>query len=56
MRVEISPLAERDLESIGDYIAEDNPVRALRFVAELRTSLRQNCQGAAVISRSPGTG
>jgi toxin ParE1/3/4 len=37
MRVEISPLAERDMESIGDYIAEDNPVRALSFVAELRT-------------------
>jgi toxin ParE1/3/4 len=37
MRVEISPLAERDLEAIGDYIAEDNPSRALSFVAELRT-------------------
>lgn len=32
----ITPLAERDLESIGDYIAEDNPVRAISFVAELR--------------------
>lgn len=37
MRVEISPLAERDLEAIGDYIADDNPVRARSFVAELRT-------------------
>jgi len=37
MRVEISPLAERDLEAIGDYIADDNPPRALSFVAELRT-------------------
>jgi toxin ParE1/3/4 len=36
MRVVISPLAERDLEAIGDYIAEDNPARALSFVAELR--------------------
>ena len=36
MRVEISPLAERDLEAIGDYIADDNPSRALSFVAELR--------------------
>ena len=36
MRVTLSPLAERDLESIGDYIAEDNPRRALSFVAELR--------------------
>ena len=36
MRVAISPLAERDLEAIGDYIAEDNPARAVSFVAELR--------------------
>ena len=36
MRVTLSPLAERDLESIGDYVAEDNPRRALSFIAELR--------------------
>ncbi len=36
MRVTLSPLAERDLESIGDYIAEDSPRRALSFIAELR--------------------
>ncbi|MBT8419486.1 MAG: type II toxin-antitoxin system RelE/ParE family toxin [Gammaproteobacteria bacterium] len=28
--------AETDLESIGDYIAGDNPRRALSFVRELR--------------------
>lgn len=37
MRVTLSPLAERDLEAIGDYIADDNPSRALSFIAELRT-------------------
>ncbi len=36
MRLHISPLAERDLEAIGDYIADDNPSRALSFVGELR--------------------
>ena len=36
MQIIITPLAERDLESIGDYIAEDNPARAISFVAELR--------------------
>ena len=36
MHVAISPLAERDLEAIGDYIAEDNPSRAVSFIAELR--------------------
>ena len=37
MRVTLSPLAERDLEAVGDYIAEDNPSRSLSFIAELRT-------------------
>ena len=35
MRVGISPHAERDLEAIGDCIANDNPQRSLRFVKEL---------------------
>jgi len=33
----ISPLAEQDIESIGDYIAQDNPRRALTFIIELRS-------------------
>ena len=32
----ISPLAEQDLEAIGDFIAQDNPHRALTFIIELR--------------------
>lgn len=37
MRFHLAPLAEQDLEAIGDYIARDNPRRALSFVHELRT-------------------
>lgn len=33
----VSPLAEQDIESIGDYIALDNPHRALTFITELRS-------------------
>lgn len=36
-----SPLAERDLEEIADYIARDNPRRALSFVRELRERCQQ---------------
>ena len=36
MKVELSEEAEADLEAIADYIARDNPVRALSFVLELR--------------------
>src|ERR1051325_3474689 len=36
MIVVITGAAEADLESIADWIARDNPVRALTFVQELR--------------------
>lgn len=35
MKLTVSPLAERDIEEIGDYIAQDNPVRALSFTENL---------------------
>jgi toxin ParE1/3/4 len=43
MRCEFSARAEADLESIGDYIAQDNPARALSFFQEIR----QCCQNMA---------
>lgn len=36
MQTVFSLRAERDLEEIADYIAQDNPRRALSFIAELR--------------------
>lgn len=36
MRCRFSPLAELDLEEIGDYIARDNPHRAVSFIGEIR--------------------
>lgn len=38
MIVELTAAAEADLESIGDYIALDNPGRAASFVRELYRS------------------
>lgn len=35
MKLGISPLAVQDLESIGDWIAKDNPIKALSFIEEL---------------------
>lgn len=40
MRCTFSGRAELDLEEIADYIAQDNPRRALSFVREIR----QRCQ------------
>lgn len=36
MIVEIAREAARDLEAIADYIAADNPARAISFIAEMR--------------------
>jgi toxin ParE1/3/4 len=36
MKVRLTAEAERDLESVGDWIARDDPARAIDFVRELR--------------------
>lgn len=36
MIVHLSAEAEQDLETIGDYIARDNPLRVISFLRELR--------------------
>jgi toxin ParE1/3/4 len=36
MLLSITPLAALDLEEIGDYIALDNPLRAVEFLTELQ--------------------
>jgi toxin ParE1/3/4 len=36
MKCVFSTFAEVDLEEIGDYIASDNPRRALSFIGEIR--------------------
>lgn len=36
MKVVFTDPAEDDLEAIGDWIAQDNPLRAFTFVQELR--------------------
>ena len=41
MRLEFQPQAERDLEGIGDYIAADNPARAVTFIRGLRSHCRR---------------
>ena len=35
MRVEFSSFVEGDLDAIADYIAQDNPTRAVSFLGEI---------------------
>jgi toxin ParE1/3/4 len=41
VKLVFSDMAEADLEEIGDYIALDNPLRAMSFIAELRSHCAQ---------------
>lgn len=41
MRLTLTPLAEQDMEAIGDYIAADNPTRALSFIREMQAQCQR---------------
>jgi len=41
MRYRFSRQARADIEEIGDFIAADNPVRAVAFIGELRAHCRR---------------
>ncbi|MBS0526037.1 MAG: type II toxin-antitoxin system RelE/ParE family toxin [Proteobacteria bacterium] len=55
MKVVLSRNAERDLEEIGDWIAQDSPGRAVSFVAELREACRalgSNSRGHPLVDQA----
>ena len=56
MRVIFTRLAERDLEDIGDYIARDNPRRALSFILELRRQCGKIAEAPQAYRRRPELG
>jgi plasmid stabilization system protein ParE len=51
MKVVITAEAEANLETIGDTIARDNPVRALSFVRELCRDIADMPQAWPVVPR-----
>ena len=53
MQLLITPLAACDLEQIGDYIAQDNPIRAGTFVAELHAHCKKICSNPEGYQRHP---
>ena len=56
MRVEFSRWIEGDLEAIGDYIAQDNPVRALSFIREIREKINRIGQQPLLYQLRPEIG
>jgi plasmid stabilization system protein ParE len=41
MRIELSGFVEADLEATADWIAEDNPPRAVSFIRDIRAAFRR---------------
>ena len=41
MKLQLSPAAQDDLEAIGDFIAQDSPTNAVRFVMALRAQCQR---------------
>lgn len=56
MRLELSPLAEKDLEAIGDYIALDSPGNALRFIQALQDQCQKIAKAPAAYVARPELG
>lgn len=56
MRLELSPVVERDLEEIADWIAEDNPSRALSFIREIRDELQRIAEHTSLYQLRPEIG
>jgi plasmid stabilization system protein ParE len=56
MRVELSPYVEGDLEAIADWIAQDNPRRAVTFIREIRVAFRRIGEGPLLYQLRPDIG
>jgi toxin ParE1/3/4 len=56
MLVELSSFIESDLEAIADYIAQDNPMRAVSFIREIREELRLVVQNPLLYQLRPEIG
>jgi toxin ParE1/3/4 len=54
MRLVLTPRAERGLEAIGDWIAQDNPVRAATFMDEFEVRLGILTQSPMGFPLAPG--
>jgi plasmid stabilization system protein ParE len=56
MRAELSPYVEGDLEEIADWIARDNPRRAVTFIQEIREAFRRIAEDPLLYQLRPDIG
>jgi toxin ParE1/3/4 len=56
IRLDFAAAAEADLESIGDYIAQDNPLAAIRMILDIRDHCRKIASIPAIGRTRPELG
>ncbi|CAI0994093.1 type II toxin-antitoxin system RelE/ParE family toxin [Serratia quinivorans] len=56
MGLTISPEAISDIENIGDYIAQDNPSRAMSFISELYNQCQRIGESPEAYQKHPELG
>jgi plasmid stabilization system protein ParE len=56
MRVELSRFIKGDLEDIADWIAEDNPGRAVSFIREIRGAFERIGKSPLIYQLRPDIG
>lgn len=56
MRLEFSRWVESDLDSIADYIAQDNPQRAITFIREIRQKMHRIAEQPLIYQLRPEIG
>jgi len=56
MQLEFSHFIETDLEDIADFIAEDNPPRAVTFIKEIRSKFSEIKQNPLAYQLRPDIG
>jgi plasmid stabilization system protein ParE len=56
MRLELSSYVEGDLQEIAEWIAQDNPRRAVSFIREIRDAFRKIGEGPLLYQLRPEIG
>ena len=56
MRLRLSPLVPADLEEIADFIAQDSPRQAVRWLRLLRTKVKETARSPEIYRLRPELG
>jgi plasmid stabilization system protein ParE len=56
MQLELSRFVESNLDDIAEYIAQDNPRRAVTFIREIRAKFQEICNNPLLYQLRPDIG